>query len=285
MSNNVKITKSLRLESITEDRTRSFSLLFNPRLSDLYFWHYHPEYELVYIEAEKGQRRIGADVSLFQQSDMVLIGSDIPHLNFDYGITTDYRKVVLHLKKELVEDQLMQVPEISNVGDLFEESKQVVVFDQSLHKDIGRRLFALEGIPLAQQYLKIIEVLQYLADDSNRTTIYKQPFNIEVNNKEKGRINMIHRYIDDHYREAISLSEISALVNMSRGAFCRYFKQTTGYTFVQFLNRYRISQAKLLLKEGRTVSESCYASGFESLSYFNRVFNQVTGMGPREFLK
>ena len=71
-----------QLETITRQFNRSFSMMFNPNLSDLFFWHFHPEYEIVYIEAESGVRHVGEHHSTFKNSDLVFIGSNIPHLNF-----------------------------------------------------------------------------------------------------------------------------------------------------------------------------------------------------------
>ena len=89
----------IQLETITNQH-RSFSMMLNPRLSDLFYWHFHPEYELVYIKGATGTRHIGDHISTYDGNDLVLIGSNIPHLNFDYGVKTDYQKVVVHLKKE-----------------------------------------------------------------------------------------------------------------------------------------------------------------------------------------
>jgi YesN/AraC family two-component response regulator len=72
---------------------------------------------------------------------------------------------------------------------------------------------------------------------------------------------------------------------MTKEAFCRYFKKVTAYTFIDFLNRYRISQSKRILMSGFSVSDACYQSGFVSLSYFNRIFKKVTSENPRTFRK
>jgi len=60
-------------------------------------------------------------------------------------------------------------------------------------------------------------------------------------------------------------------------------KEQKRNTFIEFLNQYRISQAKRLLLKGKNVSETCYDCGFQSLSYFNRSFKKVTGQNPSEF--
>jgi AraC-like DNA-binding protein len=78
---------------------------------------------------------------------------------------------------------------------------------------------------------------------------------------------------------------VASICNLTKPAFCRYFKKATGNTFIGFLNQYRISQAKRLLLMGRNISETCFECGFESLSYFNRTFKKVTNENPSSFLK
>ena len=72
---------------------------------------------------------------------------------------------------------------------------------------------------------------------------------------------------------------------LTKQSFCRYFKKHTTYTFTEFLNRYRITHAKRELLSGRSSSETCFLSGFDSLSYFNRIFKKVTGETPSGFAK
>ena len=56
-------------------------------------------------------------------------------------------------------------------------------------------------------------------------------------------------------------------------------------TFTDFVNQYRITQAKTLLIKGLTVSEACYEVGFESLSHFNKLFKKLAGENPSAFRK
>ena len=100
----------IQLENIQPDDKSSFRLLHDPKLNDLFFWHFHPEYELVYIEGADGVRHVGKHHSNYQQSDLVLIGSNIPHMNFDYGIKTTYRKEVLHTRSKGLLGLSRQIP-------------------------------------------------------------------------------------------------------------------------------------------------------------------------------
>jgi AraC-like DNA-binding protein len=78
---------------------------------------------------------------------------------------------------------------------------------------------------------------------------------------------------------------VAAKVFLSTAAFCRYFKRQTNMTFTDFVNQYRIERAKNLLMQDQNVTETCYAVGFESLSYFNKLFNKIVGTNPSLFKK
>ncbi len=273
----------VQLETITSQVNRSFSMLFNPRLSDLFFWHSHPEYELVYIEGATGTRHVGNHISTYTDSDLVLIGSDIPHLNFDYGVQTEYSKVVVHLKKDFVEHHFEHAPELRAIRMLFDKSKKGVAFSGAQTAIIGRRLFALEHLKPFQQYVQLIEILQLLSNIAKVETLHEKPYINKFSTREQERMRLIHAFIDTHYHRKITLDEIAAHCFMTKEAFCRYFKKRTTYTFIQFLNRYRVSHSKRYLMAGGNVSEACYRSGFQSLCYYNRIFKKITLENPSTF--
>jgi AraC-like DNA-binding protein len=274
----------IQFETITS-QDKSFRMMFNPRLSDLFYWHFHPEYELVYIEAATGTRHVGEHISTYEESDLVLIGSNIPHLNFDYGVKTEYQKVVVHLKKDFIETHFHGVPELSPITQLFEKSKYGLAFSGRIKKQIGEKLFHFEQLNAFQQYIQMLKVLHMLANIPNAELLHKQPYNNKLSEREQGRLRTIYAFVDKNYHKKIELNEVAVISNMSKEAFCRYFKKVSNYTFIEFLNRYRISQSKRLLMSGKSVSDACYQSGFESLSYFNRTFNKVTNENPRNFRK
>ncbi|MDA7798737.1 AraC family transcriptional regulator [Flavobacteriaceae bacterium] len=272
----------IQLETITS-QDKSFSMMFNPRLSDLFYWHFHPEYELVYIEAASGTRHIGEHISTYEKNDLVLIGSNIPHLNFDYGIKTTYRKVVVHLKKDFIENHISGVPELNPITQLFEKSKYGLAFCGKVKRQIGEKLFHFEHLNDFQRYIQMLEILDMLANIPKPELLHEQPYNNKVSEREQGRLRAIYAFVDKNYHKKINLDEVAAISNMSKEAFCRYFKKVSKYTFIEFLNRYRISQSKRILISGKSVSDACYQSGFESLSYFNRTFKKITTENPRDF--
>ncbi len=274
----------IQLETISST-DKSFSMMFNPRLSDLFYWHFHPEYELVYIKAAKGPRHVGEHISTYEESDLVLIGSNIPHLNFDYGVKTTYQEVVVHFKKEFIESHFQNVWELNPISELFEKSKYGLVFKGETKKLVGEKLFQLEHLNSFQQYMLLMEVLQELAASSAIELLHEHSYQNKFSEREQGRLRTIYAYVDKHYHQKIELGEIAEISNMTKEAFCRYFKKASKYSFIEFLNRYRISQSKLILMSGKTVSDACFQTGFESLSYFNRTFKKVTDENPRDFRK
>jgi AraC-like DNA-binding protein len=101
--------------------------------------------------------------------------------------------------------------------------------------------------------------------------------------KDKVRMGSVYEYIDAYYDRDPDVNVIAKKVNLTTAAFCRYFKRQTNMTFTAFVNQYRIERAKNLLMQNRNVSETCYAVGLDSLSYFNKLFNDLVGENPTAF--
>lgn len=273
----------IQLESIQPDDKSSFRLMHDPKLNDLFFWHFHPEYELVYIEGANGTRHVGKHMSSYSQSDLVLIGSNIPHLNFDYGIRTTYQKEVLHISEPFKEQIFKQVEELSSVYRLFELSQYGIAFKGKTKKEVGLQMKQLHTLSAFEQFISVIKILRVLALSSEFELLHKTPILNKKGSKQQPRLQKIYAFIDENYHRKITVTEVAEKVNLTKEAFCRFFKKNSDNTFTSFLNQYRITQAKRLLLKGKNVSEVCFECGYESLSYFNRSFKKVTGQNPSEF--
>jgi len=91
-------------------------------------------------------------------------------------------------------------------------------------------------------------------------------------------------YVEKHYMESLTLSEIASHVYLSEYYFCRYFKKNMGINFVDYLNKVRIEHAQTLLRETNLkTSEICARVGYISLKYFHRKFKALTGITPKEY--
>jgi AraC-like DNA-binding protein len=276
----------LILEKIVPDGEKSsFHWLVNPKLNDFFLWHFHPEYELVFIEAEEGKRHVGEHIGRFYGSDLVFIGSYIPHLNFDYGIKTDYLKTVLHIQPQFLKSEIMNTPELEAVGKLLEKSKYGIAFGESVKAEVGEKFKKASELPYFEQFIAMLEIFKILGETDDYTLLHTEIPKNQYNKKEEERLRKINHFIELNFARKIDLIEIAQLSNLSTAAFCRYFKKMTKLSFTEFLNNYRINQAKLMLMNHKNVSETCFDSGFDSLSYFNRTFKKVTGENPSAFRK
>ncbi len=91
-------------------------------------------------------------------------------------------------------------------------------------------------------------------------------------------------YMHDHYPEPISRSDVATYVGLSERHLTRCFRQETGLTPIEYLNRYRVKRAKALLEAGdKSVTEVAMEVGFSTSGYFTRVFRQEVGMSPRAY--
>ncbi|MEM6800235.1 MAG: AraC family transcriptional regulator [Bacteroidota bacterium] len=272
-----------QFETISPDAGSSFRLLRNPQLSEVFLWHFHPEYELVYIEGTHGTRHVGDHISPYSFNDLVLIGSNIPHLNFDYGVKGDYEKVVLQFHPSFKQEFFQKFPELQQIYTLFERSQKGIAFSGQTKTEIGKRLKTFHLLPSFEQFLELLHIFQLLSESEEFELLHETDYVNSYSKKEQQRLRKIYAFVDEYYAEKIEVGQVAELCNLSKAAFCRYFKKANGNTFIEFLNQYRISQAKRLLLSGKRVGEACYDSGFESLSYFNRTFKKIAGENPSKF--
>nr|WP_221284774.1 AraC family transcriptional regulator [Mucilaginibacter sp. SP1R1] len=272
------------MERVDFEPGKSFKL-FSPRLRNTFLWHYHPEYELVYVEADAGIRHVGTHISGYTQSDLVLIGSNLPHLNFDYRLRNDYHQIVVQLRTNFMGDAISYAPELSLVNKLFKNAAYGVAFYGDTRTLVAQKLKQLHDIDNFDQLLELMNIFQLLAGSNEYTLLNNDETSKDFILKDKIRMGAIYEYIDAHYAQKPDVNVVAGKVNLTTAAFCRYFKRQTNITFTEFVNQYRIERAKNLLMQDKNVTETCYAVGFETLSYFNKLFNKLVGKNPSDFKK
>lgn len=110
--------------------------------------------------------------------------------------------------------------------------------------------------------------------DSHRTAVKKQS------------MQQIKSYLDEHYREHITLDQLAEQFFINKYYLTRVFRAEYGTTILSYLDRVRVSQAKQLLRfTDRTAEEIGTHVGIDEPGYFNRVFKKVEGITPGEYRK
>ena len=98
------------------------------------------------------------------------------------------------------------------------------------------------------------------------------------------RLNKTFHFLREHFKEKLSLKQVAEIACMSPSYFCKFFRKTTNNTLTDYIYRLRIDKAKqLLMKEDLQITQICYEVGFESHSYFDKIFKRYTSLSPTEF--
>ncbi|MGK0325618.1 MAG: AraC-like DNA-binding protein [Polaribacter sp.] len=248
------------------------------------FWHFHPEIELVYVNKGKGKRHIGNHISYFNNSQLVLIGSNLPHVGYLDRLTTNGSETLIQFKPDFLGKDFFKIPEMNAIGALFERAKKGIRFNTEIKQRTGakiERLIELEGVHRITSFL---EILNDLATTADYTLLNANGFAFEAMQQDSNKIEVVYKHINDHFKEHISLDEISDLVSMTVPAFCRYFKKSTGKTFTKLVNEYRVVHAtKLLAESNMSITDVSFECGFNNFSHFNKLFKNFTGKSALKY--
>ena len=250
------------------------------------YWHFHPEYEIVFISNGRGKRHIGDHMSFYEDGDLIFLGPNLPHFGFTDELYEPHTEIVVQMQEDFLGNGFIAKPEMSAIKQMFDRSRQGLSFSGQTKAEVGKRLQKLFTLKGFDRLLVLLSILQDLAQSQDYEMLNAKGFAVEVNTQDQERMQILYAYVEDAFQEEIRLEEVARRVSMTVPAFCRYFKKLTGKTFSQFVNEYRVTHAcKLLSNEDMAIAEVSFESGFNNLSHFNRQFKTITGSSPREYRK
>lgn len=250
------------------------------------FWHFHPELELVYVNKGQGKTHIGNHLSYFNNSQLILIGANLPHNGFADRLTANGSETTVQFLPDCLGDYFVNIPEMTNVSALFKRAEKGIRFGIETKKVIGPKIETLVELDGLKCIISFLEILDYLAKTEDYAILNADGIVFETNPQDSDKIKLIYKYINANFQDHITLDEIADKVSMTVPAFCRYFKKTTGKTFTQMVNEYRIVHATKLLNESQmSIADICYECGFNNFSHFNKQFNEITGKSASQYRK
>ncbi|GAA4280106.1 AraC family transcriptional regulator [Gaetbulibacter aestuarii] len=282
------ITKKPTLEKLTP--SFGSSILVRQHVEQLdknnAYWHFHPELELVYVDKGQGKTHIGNHLSYFNNSQLILIGANLPHNGFADRLTANGSETTVQFKQDFLGNDFIKIPEMQSVAALFDRAKKGIRFNIETKKVIGPKINSLTDYDGLERVLKFLEILNYLANTDGYTLLNADGIALETNPQDSDKISMIYKYVNKNFQNQIPLDEIADVVSMTVPAFCRYFKKTTGKTFTQLVNEYRVVHATKLLNESQmSIADICFECGFNNFSHFNKQFNELTGKSASQYRK
>lgn len=258
-----------------------------------YPWHYHPEYEIMFMEKSHGIRFMGNHIGNFNDGDLLFMSPHLPHRwkndpEFYQGNKDLFVDVyVIHFLEDSLKPNFFDLPEFAHIKKLFALGRQGMLIkgrDQQRIAALIKEVVAAKGIDRIMLFIKTLDLMAQAADYE----LLSSPgyASSPMNCLDTERINKVMNYITDNYAAEMDIDDIARLANLSVSSFCRYFKHRTRKTFSEFLNEVRILNAcKTLITSDKTITQVCYGTGYNNISHFNRQFKSITGLTAREYKK
>jgi len=291
----VMMSKSKKLvqpqfELVDQQRGESIRFLEHGFPSQLVRWHYHEEYELHLITESSGKVFIGNYIGNFSPNSLILVGPNLPHnwiSQIDKGEQIAIRDRVINFSPDFIERCQKSFPELHALKpfwtrgrygieflDAGEISQAVELFDEIANSTGFRRL---------TRFWTLIELLASMTQYRVLSTSAYVP---ELDDKVLDRLNKAIIYIFEHYDGQITLAETAAHLKMSSSYFSKFFKQSTGHGFIEFVNSLKVNKAcEQLAHSNEPITEICFSVGFNNIANFNRRFYDLKKMTPSEYRK
>jgi AraC-like DNA-binding protein len=251
-------------------------------------FHWHNYLEISYVKQGMGRYYIENKTYDMQKGDIIVINNIEPH----------YMEVLP--PRKMIQPVVMFDPKLvwSNETQMFDYQYLNPFFDRSSNfsnridsrSDIGRKIFQLLTEiedeytlkPVGYKLMikaKILHIITYLIrhfQDSDKQLQY-----ISCKEQKLKKLEPVLAYINLNYSNKISLEELSSKAFMSPNYFCSFFKDSTGFSPIEYINKVRISKVIQLLKSGnKGIYEISLECGFTNLANFNKMFKRFTGMPP-----
>ncbi|KOY16300.1 AraC family transcriptional regulator [Paenibacillus xylanivorans] len=249
--------------------------------------HYHDAYEILYLISGDFYYFIGDRT--YQVAGGTLLFMDIHerHKLVNSGCNM-YERVTLLFKKEFLQhfctggqcEELLKLFK-SDYRALKMTGKDQYFIEQLFQKMIQEEKKQALGYEQYQQIL-LVELLINL----NRKLFDSLVAPLVESNRTHKKVLDIVNYVNQHYMEPLKLSEISRQFDISSSYLCRTFKESTGFSFIEYINNIRIKEARdLLVGSSFNVTEIAGMVGFDNTSHFGRTFKLMMGISPLCFRK
>ena len=252
--------------------------------------HIHPECELNFIENAKGaQRIVGDSIEEIDEEELVLVTN--PHLEHawkDYrNVSKNIHEITIQFHPDLLTDTFLNKNQMISIRQLFRHAERGVAFSRESIAKVRPLLKTLTcENDSFYSLIKLLIILHELSIDKGMRELSTGQFaaNVMHQHSSDESLGRVMDYLSRHYSEVIRLSEVAEMVNMSESSFCRFFKQHTSKSFIDFLTDIRLGAAsRALIDSSLSIAEIGYDCGFNNLSNFNRIFKKKKGVTPSEF--
>ncbi len=252
--------------------------------------HQHPQWQLTVIIEGKGHLFVGDYLGRFEPGDIYFFSANLPHVfrsdaeYYDLQSESKSLGLTLFFDFEAMGETFSELEEFSGLHHWVQRTKGCFKVIGELKFQIREIFIKMEAQLGLERMVSSLGILHLLQQSSQLVPLNKMISSKDLKEIEGNRMGQVMAYILSNSQEKLTLQEVSAVANLSKEAFCRFFKERTGKTFTEFVSQIRIHQACQLLQDtDYSISEIAFQCGFQNLSYFNRSFKKYQRETPKEF--
>ena len=250
--------------------------------------HWHSELELIVIKKGRGLVSVDFRQRSVTSGDIVLIRPGQLHsIEQDGSHSMEYENIILkpHL---LISDEpdLCALRFINPLMAGAIPSETFLTPSLPYYRQVSECIRQIDGLCEAQPegfQLAVKGLLfQFIFLLVSNQSPQENPALLQTKSLEK--MKTILKYVEEHYTERITVEDMADLTYYSKSHFMKFFKAHMGTGFIEYLNDYRLSMAERLLRSSdHSVLDIAQMSGFDNLSYFNRIFKRKYGISPGKY--
>ena len=250
-------------------------------------YHWHIEYEIVYIVRGGLTLSLNEDVVTARAGDIIFIRDGIVHGGAPADTDTVYECIVFDLKKLLHGSQSTG----ARVQPILEHELLINKYIPGATADVPgmiAMLFAAMKEAYAGYEMVVTGMLYSFLGTVLRHGLCHAP-NAALRESSRRRVMQLKKtfqLIDDAYDQPLTLDDLAAAAGLTPNYFCRFFRKITHRSPIDYLNYYRIEAACIRLAQGdESITEIALATGFNDISYFIKTFRRYKGISPLKYQK
>ena len=250
------------------------------------FLHRHEEIQISLIIEGRGTMIVGDRVINYEKGDLVVLGSDLPHVfqSESNGNSTSHMLTIFFTENSFGTG-FFETEELKSLRSFFRKSENGFKISPARER-ITSLIHQIQKATKLDRFILFIQMLKAInrAPFESLSTFASEK---KYSDLEGQRMGFVLQYTVNHFRKKITLEAIAKEAAMTPNAFCKYFKKRTRKTYVRYLTELRIEEACKLLREHPEMSIAAIAeqSGFQNISNFNRKFKEIKSVSPSKFRK
>ena len=254
--------------------------------------HQHPEWQLTIILEGKGQLMVGDYMGRFEPGEVYLLSANVPHVFRSdeeyFQNSTDKKSVsnTVFFDFEALGKGIWEVEEFLDLRQWVSRIKGCYALTGDTKVKLAKEILGFGTKSGLEKILSALKMIQVIEQSKDMTQLNKLVPVRDYSELEGKRMGNVMAFILAESHRNVHLKEVADVANLSKEAFCRFFKDRTGKTFTRFVNELRIHKSCHLLRETDfSISQIAYQCGFQNLSYFNRAFRKYIQNTPKSYRK